>query len=251
MLPDVQQSGVLTNRRIPTGILAVVGAVTGAVAFEYVVEHPESPIWWAVEFLVVTSLTVMLLYSTWWLAASELDPAELWDVLLWTVLGGTVFTVLASGVVVHQVQEGDSVAEPTFLTLLLAMVGALFGLSLAVYYHAPRFRPDTAAESAVRKESDDADRRDGSRQQQLVLEILVAAAPDPVHIDTLLSELVSRGSRVGEPLDREAVRDELYDRDLPKLLITGLVEFDRDHRTFSFVGPDSVAECFGHDGDQA
>ncbi|MCL9813502.1 hypothetical protein [Natranaeroarchaeum aerophilus] len=250
MFSKPQHGSPLYDRRLPASILVVIGVLLGGLTLEHVVTHPEPPAWWAAEFLVVVGLTATILYSAYWLAASEFEPAALWDTITWMLVGVIGFTGLAGGLIVHQAGEGGSVAEPTFVLLVLSMIGALLGLALGVALHSRTALISVASDEhepssdhstgAVVSVTDDGEQL-RHRQQRIVLEILVDAAPEPVTLGAVLEELEARDQSDVTP---EQLRTELRQDVLPNLLSTELIEFDRTRRTLSFAGPDCVADAF-------
>lgn len=249
MLPEAQHGSALLDRRLPAGILVVVGVILGGLTLGHVLTHPEPPAWWAAEFLVVVGLTAAILYSAYWLAVSEFEPAALWDTITWMLVGVIGFTGIAGGLIVHQTGEGGSVAEPTFVLLVLSMFGALLGLSLGVALHSRtnliRQTNDThtppSAHSTSNAESPTDERTRQQRQQRIVLEVLVDASPEPVPLGAVLEALAARDQ---SDVTTEQLRTELRQDALPSLLSTGLVEFDSTRRTLSFAGPECVADAF-------
>jgi len=249
------RDGFWRTRSLPIGLLGVIGLILGGLALEYLVTHPDPQVWWHAEMIVVGGVSLAVVISAYWLAASDYSTDDLWVILGWTVGGVIAGSLLTGGIYAHQTVEGGSVAEPMFLFELLALIGSGIGLGLGVTWLSMSGRQ-------VREVLDDTEPVESDavltllsllggdteplQQRWVVLEYLVNNTQNEVPIDALAGILAE--DRVPEyPSSQAAIQRLLRETHVPRLESDGLVEIREDIDTVRYVGPDSMIDVLHDD----
>jgi hypothetical protein len=120
------------KKRVPAGLLGTTGALLGVGAIASLSAHPDPPVWWRVEVVVLSAVTAAIVATAHWLANSDYEARDVWTVLGWSVLGVAGAGLLTGLLSAHQRIEGMAVAEPTFLFETLALIGAALGVAVGV-----------------------------------------------------------------------------------------------------------------------
>lgn len=249
--PAVSDSG-WRRRTLPAGLVVLLGGVLGASAVEFLATHPDPPVWWRMEMLVVVGVTTGIVYAGYRLFDGYYAPADLWKVLGWTVAGVVGAATLGSAIYAHQQIEQVSVAEPTFLLEFLALIGAGVGLAFGI---SRRLMFD----KTLRPRGDVATRVDAGlwdllslldsdsealRQRWAMVEHLADTSTEELPITAYIIQLAGDRS-LAFPEDESETKSLVYNEHLPVLLENGLVEIDDEVGTIKYVGPDSITEYAG------
>lgn len=246
--PAVSRSG-RRQRTLPTGLLALIGGVLGVSAIEFLITHPDPPMWWRMELFVVASVTTGIVYAGYRLFDGHYATTDLWKILGWTVAGVVAAAALGSAIYAHQQIEQVTIAEPTFLLEFLALIGAGVGLAFGIsqrslFDRTPQRRVDTTTwigsdlwDLLSLLDSD----TEALRQRWTMLEHLADTSTNELPIAAFIVQLANGGSSPF-PEDEHETRTLVYDEHLPVLLENGLVEIDDELGTIRYVGPDSVTE---------
>ena len=237
------------QRTLPIGLLALIGGVLGVSAIEFLVTHPDPPMLWRMELLVVAGVTTGIMYAGYRLFAGHYATTDLWKILGWTVAGVVAAAALGSAIYAHQQIEQVTIAEPTFLLEFLALIGAGVGLAFGVSRRSLFDRtPRSEADATTRIESDlwellsllDND-TEALRQRWTMLEHLADTSTKELPIAAFVVQLADARSSPF-PDDEDETRSLVHDEHLPVLLESGLVEIDDELGTIRYVGPDSLTE---------
>lgn len=235
------------NRVVPSGLIASIGVVLGLSAVVYVDTRPSQPWWWTVEVAVAGTFPAVLLYSGYRLASSDFDSRDLWRIFAWTVVGLVGLATLTGLLFVHQQIEGSSLVEPGFTVSLLAMGGALFGMTAAVSHRrrtsvtvpGPDERPGLDPHRSHFQGTDETSPPRVEFEPQEVrrrMEIIeYAAAIGELSLRELTAELSGQpGGPFGDDFDQVQVR--LYQFDLPRVARTGRIDFDPETEMIRYTG---------------
>lgn len=120
------------ERRVPAGLLALIGIGFGVLTLEFLLTHPVSPLWWRFEFVTIASIAAAIAYCGYWLAQSSYESRDLWVILGWCVGGLEGGLVLAGGIYVHQSVEQVLIADLPVLFESLALIGAGVGVAFGI-----------------------------------------------------------------------------------------------------------------------
>lgn len=169
MAPEIVGSGKSAIENGGAVAIAVFGLVLGTVGIEYVVTHPEPLAWWSIEFAIAVLFPAGLMGAGYWLARTDFDADELWELTAWSFAGVVGLTTAGGWTIIHQTTENGTVAEPVFLLITQATIGALSGLALGVAKAGSLGGGSAAArvdaETAKPSVPDDASEATGSRRR--------------------------------------------------------------------------------------
>jgi hypothetical protein len=237
------------GERLPAGLVVLLGVTLGALALEFLITHPDPPVWWRVELLVTAAVSVAIVASGYWLARSHYEGADLWIIFGWSVLGIVGAVVLAGGIYLNQTIEQVSIAEPAFLFEFLALIGAALGIAFGMSQQARlKRRVDAVFDTSEPVDSDavwsllrrlDGDGVDALQQRWTMLEHLINTDPQEIPLDAFAVQL-SKETFSCFPRDTAEVERLLYEKHLPILQRNGLVVIDDEIRTVRYVGPESI-----------
>lgn len=254
-MPGTTQA-ILTSgwkeRTLPVGLLVLLGVILGGSAIEFLMTHPDPPVWWRMELLAVTGVTIGIVYVGYRLFDGYYTSTDSWKVLGWTAAGAVGAATLGSAIYAHQQMEHVSIAEPTFLLEFLALVGAGVGLAFGVsrrltFDRTPQPRDEAMTEvdagfwdvlSLLGSDSKTL------RQRWTMVEYLADTSTGELPTTAYIIQLADDRAPVF-PEDEAETKSLVYDEHLPVLLQNGLVEIDDELGTIKYVGPDSVSKYTG------
>jgi hypothetical protein len=239
-----------TSRRFPMGLLAVVGALLGAITIAYLVEHPfltEHPYSELVkrtEIGVVALLSAAVVATAYSLAQSQYSATDLWAIFGWSVAGMLSSVGVAGGIYAHQVLRDGALADRMFLFEELALVGLVAGIGFgitrqtAVRANSRRGTPAVDTYALTAALGDDSER---ANRRLAVLEQLVETTTDELPLVALVTKLSAEEVRVF-PDDEQTVAQTLRTEMVPELADDDLVQVHDDIETVEYVGPPALAE---------
>lgn len=256
-MPTTDTRRVLDERAVPIGLLALLGIALGVSAFEFLLHHPDSPLLWRTEVLVVAALTSAPLYGGYRLYHGDHGPADAWTVLGWTLAGVAAALALGAGIYVHQQTEHATLAEPRFTFEVLSLVGATTGLAVGVSRRRLPGGDDAGLTSAETTGTDSATAgpSDSERfwealsmlegdttvleQRWAMVEHLAGTSTRELPVDAFVVRLAGE-EFPAFPDDEHELSTLLSETHLPALRDNDLVEVDDELGTVRYVGPDSI-----------
>jgi hypothetical protein len=251
------------KKRVPAGLLGTTGALLGVGAIASLSAHPDPPVWWRVEVVVLSAVTAAIVATAHWLANSDYEARDVWTVLGWSVLGVAGAGLLTGLLSAHQRIEGMAVAEPTFLFETLALIGAALGVAVGVDWESLADRrllagvDDQTGPVTIAADADsdtaptvlallDTEQTSVLRRRMRVVRHLLETDTRELPFGALVA-MLARPDAPEYPSDEERVQHRLAETDLPPLEASGFVDIDEELGTVRYVGPETVADPFDDD----
>jgi SAM-dependent methyltransferase len=113
----------------------------GLIGLAYLITHPEPPLIWSIEAILVIVPAALIVYGGYWIANHPLDRSARWIVAGWALGGALIADVFVAGYVLSEQFSGGLVTESGQLVLFGAFGGSLVSLFAAIStqyrYHVP------------------------------------------------------------------------------------------------------------------
>jgi len=239
------------DRTLPAGGVSLLGLVLGAATLQYLLTHPDPPVWWRLEIAATVVLSAAVVYTGRRLAKSEYTAPDLWGILGWALAGAAAAAAAFGVFYLHQTIEHAPTADPAFLVEFLSLVGLGAGVAVGIRHRSRSGRRIGTALESVDSTDIDGLRTvlsflDGEtrpiRQRLAVLEVLAGASTRELPEAVLPVRLAAAG---GFPDDRGEIERLLREEHLPELTDAGLLERREDRGTVAYVGPEPLARHLG------